>query len=1596
MQGRMAQGARGLALSCLVATGVLLFGNTGNFLNRGMTAPLAVLLLTVLTVLCVSLLYRRPDGRAHVSSRLWPLLLLLSLTALGGVSLTALTGSDSDATGDRAPAPRDVDRAREHLHREWNTLNRNLAAITARTVEAIPDHPDSLRGGDLFRTLEDLRLHGWKAWDRSGPFNLEAVVWVGRQRVAWTQGAVPLDDDPVVADTSSLGQGRRCWVSRHLRSVGPGLTLELQIPLPDAPFEYEGVGLVWRVIPLEEAPLRPGEGNDLEPDVLLADQLNHLGLVLGSSPMVDAQGPSRRNARIMLVAGSAWFLALLALARLEGGVACFLAAFWIGRLVLAAVDFFRWGAWAFPEAAPPAAPDRLVSLLDPAYFATPFAFGFFASTLDALLTALLLAVSVWLFARWRGLTGQEDPAASLRGIVPTLGQGPRTGMVFGGIGVLVLAGVRFLGHLLATNANPRLIGEAVPLSFLSFWGLHLVLMLVGLSLFALLVSVAATRTWPGREAWRSWFFGSGLVFLVAMALSWLLLDMWWAGHILLGLIVTGLWLLTPAVVARARFVRRFAWPAVLLLVTVWNYASLSEVYQRQELSWLQAKAAHLVEPSNPSAPYLLNEALAEMREQDASDAAPPGGDHDVWRDEAAYRLWHRSALRDIGYPLLVEISDEFDREESFFATGFMGDGNYQVIRRQMVSTADLPARDGAYSRRFEQEWRRYPDGDEWILKGRIERQGEAGWIRVELPLRSRRLDTQLTDLTRRGNGAVTGYRPRSEVDRPILLLRGDHQGWLDVGALGIPGPASRSLLDRLRRGELPWAHLPVGDETYLCLWQDLSAGVETRQGEGYLLGLRQPTLLEKLLDLSRLMLLNLVFLGGLFLLVGLWRGLEAWPAAGRMRLSLNLPTGFQERFLSGYLFFGLMLLLAVGAAVDRMGHERIREEAAARTRSGLETAVQQLRGLLVEQARSFSRSDYINEMLIGQLAGERPVGELDVRQAMVFDDGGHLILDETLSDLTRREADILLAAGRTSPMIMMEDQTGLYVGTVIPIDLSDVLAIRDTMVLRDGRYHNGYFLYRQQLDRSLLGGLADLVQGEATVRLDGVPVLASHPAGIFSGSEPLLEDPGRMATLLDHGQAAGVFAEESRPFAFSGSQPLPLFRQGLRGGFRHQETPAVLSLAFPDREREYAQQRRQTNLFLTGLANLILLTALLLALLMSWNLFRPLRLLLTATRSLARGDFHAPLPEAGRDEVGRLTSAFAGMRTDLSQAREELESRERFLSLVLQRVTVGVAVVDAADQVVSLNPTGQEILAEFDPAADQELGVLHLRERFARLAGGRDRWGGEVRSADGLRTLRGAMAPLELPDGRVDTMLVFEDITEFLKTRKMAINAELARQVAHEIKNPLTPIQLSVQLLQQAWRDSHPQLDRIVPDTVQRVLDQVDLLRTIAAEFSLLGRPGDLERQPLDLLLMVQATVDRYGAGNPEGAVTVELDEATLPAVLAHEDSLQKILGNLMQNSLDAVPEERRPEIVVRWRIETERVVLLWADNGAGLDPEVADRLFDPYFSTKSKGTGLGLAICRNLADRMGGGIVLRNRPDGPGALAELSLPRHHPEGPAT
>jgi signal transduction histidine kinase len=960
----------------------------------------------------------------------------------------------------------------------------------------------------------------------------------------------------------------------------------------------------------------------------------------------------------------------------------------------------------------------------------------------------------------------------------------------------------------------------------------------------------------------------------------------------------------------------------------------------------------------------------------------------LWNNWRASELWQRVGAADLGLSGEVEIIDEQGRTTSLFSAGFFRDLGYELVHRSEWEEGPVVMpRVGLESTIYlQREQRRFASGDEWVLRGEIPQLDTSGWISLTLPVRSGRISTlsrRFEELPQQ-NG---GYSPRVDLDRPMILMRGDDTGWLDTGGSDLPARQSRAVIGSLRSGAIDWGQLRIGDQEYLCTWRSADTENATN-GEGFLLGIKTEGVAERLLDLSRLILLDLLLLTGLIVPVVIVRWLSGRSLGGGM--------GFQERFLAVYLVMGMLPLLLAGMFIDRLSREWLVDGAKLETREGLDTAREQLQGLLAEQARALAGSDYIAELLESRMAGRRPMGPYSARQAMVFTSEGELLLDETLSDLDGQEAASLLQIAKRNALVMMQDAGGLYLGTVIPVDLTGVptLAEMEGMPsLSSGparRERDGYFFYRQRMDADLMTGLGEVIKGEAALHIAGEVVMASHAENVFSGRTGLLMSPSVARQLQRNPGNTFLLPLSSERLAWAGMLTMPMLKNTQSGTVLRTSQPAVMSVIFPARERDYVRQRERTLLFLAGLATLIFLTATLLGLALTWKIFDPVRVLLGATRRLASGDFDAPVPEAGKDELGTLSASFRAMRDDLRSAQRTLAESERFLARVLEGVPVGVVVLDCDHNVISLNPAARRMVDDhFGPAADDsDERVRWLLAGFERAIQGA--YGeAELMSPDGSRTLRGRLAPLNLPDGRVHNMIVCEDVTEFLRTKKMAINAQLARQVAHEVKNPLTPIQLSIQFLQQAWKDGAENMDDIMASTIEQVLEQVELLRSIATEFSLLGRPDEITCQSLDFPAVVQTVVNRYLGpdGQAPGRPIVHMKPGQLPPVSAHEDSLAKVIANLMENSLQAAGDDADLIVDIDWLAGERNLTLIWKDNGSGLLPEVAERLFDPYFSTKTQGTGLGLPICRSLLAGMGGTIALRNRADKPGAVAEVTLP---------
>jgi len=1434
--------------------------------------------------------------------------------------------------------------------REASALVARRQAAALRLQAAVDSLAAHLVAAPAAAGTADL-LAGLSAWWRGqeaslAPHTLGLVAWRDGQRVGW-DGEVEPFPPPVAPGEEAAGlspvvsRGIRGWYWRGFVPCADTL-YEWQVRLTGTATGEQAVplghGAILRTDIVSGAaprPLRwsgrPESGLRLTADVVvghadhMAPVLLRLTVQLPSYRVAAAQ----RRSRLQLAAAGLYLPVVLSLWAVGRRRWHLVAGLWAVRLVWASLPLGERLLSLAPVGNPPVPPASPASLLDGTYLALRGGGGLAASALDLALTALLLAGTAVVALAGGGSDRRPDGRRRGRLVVRC---------VLAIVSVAALWGMARCVAAVALGANPRLIGPRVPLAYPTFWAVHLSLLLGGLGVVWLLV--AAWHRWGGFARRPGW--------------------------------------------GRAR------WLAPLLLVVLVNHAVLERVYTRLGTRWLEARAAFIAGDRLPETRLLLADLLTELFSADVDQLASPEAHaplaSSLWRDWRAYALWRRTAIDDLGTSGRLEVLTSDGTVTSSYAKGFFRDEAYEIVRRSEWRSGDAvqPRPGRVVTPYFQRELRRYAGGEEWILRGEIARLDGDGWLSLELPYRSARVTTLAASLQPRASGS--GYLPRLEIDRPLLLMRGDDSGWRDTAGDDVPAPEAEPVIAALRDGRLREARIPVRGRTYLCVWAPLPHDGELPSGTGLLLGLQLPSAGERLLDLSRLLLLDVSLLAALLLLLA-----PVWWRGGRLRGRI----GFQERFLGILLLLGLLPLVLAGTFIDRSSRDWAASAARRETREGLATAEGQLQGLLSEQARALAGSDYISDLLRRRMVGERPLGPFTSRQAMVFTDRGELLLDETLSDLDADEAATVLETARGSALVVMREEHSAFLGTLIPVDFTwqeaDHAAPGDTAGPGPVAHaRDGYFFYRQRIEAGLLAGLADVVQGEAVLYLDGEAVAASHPAAVFSGSTPQILSPATVRRLLRQPGNMVLVPDPARPHGWLGMLTIPeLLNTGHPPRLTRAGLPAVLTVSFPERALAVTRQRERTIMFLSGVATVIFLTAALLGLVLAWRIFNPVRVLVEATRRLAAGDFAAPLPPPGGDEIGTLSASFAAMRDRLRATQAALAARERFLARLLERVPVGVLVLDDAGRTVTVNPAARQILADCYGDPDTEEPARRLLADVTTLVPGGE-GEAEWRPEGTGRILRGRIAPLERPDGRRDTLIVCEDVTEFVANKRMAVSAQLARQVAHEVKNPLTPIQLSIQFLERAYRDRAENLDEIVAGTVRQILRQVELLRSIATEFSLLGRPDDLECSSVDMAAVAGDVIARYRAPGDAGAegLRIRWEGETPPPVLAHPESLARVLGNLMENSIQAVGDVSSLELTLRWRVTPTEVTLCWADNGPGLAPEILENLYDPYFSTKSRGTGLGLPICRNLVSRMGGRFSLDNRQDGPGAEARVTLRR--------
>ena len=423
---------------------------------------------------------------------------------------------------------------------------------------------------------------------------------------------------------------------------------------------------------------------------------------------------------------------------------------------------------------------------------------------------------------------------------------------------------------------------------------------------------------------------------------------------------------------------------------------------------------------------------------------------------------------------------------------------------------------------------------------------------------------------------------------------------------------------------------------------------------------------------------------------------------------------------------------------------------------------------------------------------------------------------------------------------------------------------------------------------------------------------------------------------------------------------------------------------------------------------LAVFSAILLAVVLGDQIVRPLLLLAEGVSQVAAGDLTPKIAMTGRDELGGLTRAFASMTEQLADARRTVEhsmsqvdEARANLQTILDNLTAGVIVLGEGGEIRSSNPGATRILrvplaaqhgvvlekvegiedfgkavrAQFDEflTRHNERGLDHWQHSF-ELGGSN---GGPLGPFDQTVTLiaRGA----ELPDNA--WLLVFDDISEMVSAQRAQAWGEVARRLAHEIKNPLTPIQLSAERLERRLTGKLPEAEQVVlVKSVKTIVDQVDAMKRLVNEFRDYARLPAAVLKPVDLNELVQDIAQLYD--QELGAVPLRLElQSACPLVLGDAQQLRQVIHNLVQNAQDAselnlATNANVAEVVLRtqWNPEGHRARMSVMDSGAGFPEHILKRAFEPYVTTKVKGTGLGLAVVKKIVDEHGGRIDITNR----------------------
>lgn len=1254
-------------------------------------------------------------------------------------------------------------------------------------------------------------------------------------------------------------------------------------------------------------------------------------------------------------------------ARFAGPLGTIKALYLVAFLVLVRY----WAVWFFQSLV-----DPKTKLFDPAIYATSMLWGLMRSAGDLLITSIFAVVAIYAILKvTRESAKKHSPARAPRSTPILVLKG------------LFAAGVLFWSLELASrfvrsvvvNANPRLLGETMRLleSYAALLHLAIFLMLSGIFLAGMILIWGVYRLGGRRDTMES-----SLTAAVAVLVLSIFVWRWEAGVFLL--------LLLLFVVFAPRFVQREDLVSIVLvafsfviIVSSAAYVFLNNDYQTLRRSFIRERVTELTDPSDNWKVFILEDVLENFSQDNAiRQALSKSSPSDLQR--LAFDLWAGSSLSLLGYSCAIHV---FDAQDSLVSR-FTVEMPYRVRVSEATERLETAS---------SQEWvvldltTSTPRGIVRFYRGIVNigdflpGQGilsGIGKVVVDIPFFfeslawAARTGPQTPEVLR--NVQEGGIEPRLEETEALLLanLRGTRvvETSSDVLPVGFAFP--REQLDQALNLEWPLLVTDVAPYRFL-----VEPGEEP--GNYLLAGFPVPKPLQHVLRWSTILSLYFFFTVGIIVLI---IALKSIPLLRPIMPTLTpgRQVGFQQKLLASFLLIALLPSVILGVFSIRLIKERFVQENKKEALYKAFSAQKSISNVVVDEMTYVLDHSDLRELVSGHAPRDFAYDPNRLIRVYVADPSG-----------TGRFApvDSVAEGGPVRRNIgglldrFSADQ--VFVDWIGDKPYFAVLS-QPLNIVRDDRLVTYVVYYARRIEGDLLGAIADQVGADVNVYDRGELIATSREGLLFGGFISSTMDANAFVKVslmhVDESlvtEQAGLYTYEVAYLPIQTSSP---------------DEHAAIGLPLLFTPESYHVEVQRTSSIVLGIFALLSAATMGLGLLLARGIFEPLKGLLEGTKRISRGDLKFKLPSTRRDEIGTVVEAFNEMTDQLSRSQNALEERRRYLEVILANIGTGVVSTDATDHIRAVNNAAERILNvkghELMGKTREELGEYDAAYQFfTALAGPSTSENPFVSSEIDLRTDGRArtikyMKTRLSTDGRyLGTVYVFEDLTELINSKKLSAWVEMARQIAHEIKNPLTPIKLSTQFMVKAHREQARDFNKIFEEGSETIIKQVEVLRHIASEFSSFGRLQQLKLTTKNIVPQLHDIVAPYTRNTTGVDISVDCESDRIEAIVDAE-AVRKICTNLIENAMEAMPNGGRLEITCT-RTERERqpqIALTFRDTGTGLSEEVRHKLFEPYFSTKTTGTGLGLAICRSLSREMGGDVVVTNVGKGQGVEATLYL----------